>query len=275
MKAALPPEEVILDAPVIAQAPEPQPSPELIEPALPLLAEAVIEALAPATPEPVKDGPPRIPYIDPPPLSVQFMYPEIELPSTNQAPLASAPVTSDPCALSFYTKTNALTACIDPVSSNRYGPALFVVADPRNMNMVAFTQQPITHQDYDVFCEATGQCYEDAQEPQPLIDLSDIQEAVHDYNAYCQMTGSCDKIVDKESKKRSPLTRGQIQRYALWLTKQTGYKYHHPSEQEMASIKLYFQECVNAKICQAEVLQNLGGILSQQDTLLVREVVKM
>jgi hypothetical protein len=203
------------------------------------------------------------------------MFPEIEVPAPASPPVAVAPATSDPCALSFYTKSNPLTACIDPVAPNRYGPALFVVADPRNLNMVAFTQQAITHQDYDVFCEATGQCYEEAQEPEPLIDLTDVQEAVHDYNAYCQMTGSCDKIIEKEGKKRTPLTRGQIQRYALWLTKQTGYKYHHPTEQETASIKLYFQECVNAKICQPEVLQTLGGILSQQDNILIREVVKM
>lgn len=259
MKAALPVEEIPLPEPEVIQL-QVQ---EHIETETPLetqtqLIETPIEieeVLLTQTP-PIQDGPPRIPYIDPPPLDF------------------SQSMTSDPCALSFLTKSNALTACIDPVSANRYGPAMFVVADPRNMRMLAFTQQAITHQDYDLFCEATGQCSEENQETKALIDLSDVEEAVHDYNAYCQMTGSCDKITSKQAKPRNPLTRDQVQRYALWLSKQTGYEYHLPNEEDTTSIALYFQECVQAKVCHKEVLNNLSGVFSQQDTLLVREVMK-
>jgi hypothetical protein len=229
--------------------------------------------------EEIKDGPPRIPYIDPPPLSpIQEPLTEedlMDIPTTTvmTPPALTTPTTQDPCALSYYSKTQPLTACIDPVSTNHYGPALFVVGDAHNQPTIAFTQSVVTYQEYETYCEATKQCTDTPSEQQSsFIDLKDVQETVHDYNAYCQMSGTCAKIDSQTPKVRTPLTRGQVQRYASWLSKQTGYQYHQPTEQNIVAIQVYFQQCVNAQVCPAALMETVGNLLAQPDILLVRDV---
>jgi hypothetical protein len=231
------------------------------------LAVAQVEPVQ-ASPAPeVKDGPPRIPYIDPPPLSVQF-------PDFSMLEQELSPLTHDPCALSFYSRDHALTPCIDPVGPNRYGPALFVVGNSEQQPLLAFTQQTITEQEYDLFCERSGQCQEEKNPSNALIDLKDVEQTLSDYNAYCQMTATCDKISAPTNKARAPLTRVQVQNYAQWLSKETGYSYHHATAQDLSAIRAYFQQCVTAKTCQPGLLQTLSLLLNQSDTLLVRDVAK-
>lgn len=258
------------------------------EPQTQVLAQVAVE-LPPSEPTPaiqaietiqeVKDGPPRIPYIDPPPLlgfseRVEYEVHDLEPESVPEVkPVVTAPLpTSDPCALSYLTKNHPLTACIDPVVGNRFGPALFVVEDADHAALLAFTQQPITHEDYEVFCQETGQCYQEVQDSLPLIDLSDVQETVHDYNAYCQMTGTCSKIDAQPKAQQKPLTRGEAQRYALWLSKTTGYKYRHATADDTKTISQYFQRCVNTKECPMGILESVASLMQHPDTLLVREI---
>lgn len=231
-----------------------------------------LAALEPDAPE--SDGPPRIPYIDPPPLVGFYPEPERELleaPEVVAVSDAKEPMTSDPCALSYLTKTQALTPCIDPVGGSRFGPALFVVEDTQKNALLAFTQQAITRQDYQLFCDATGACYEEVEEEKPLIDLTDVEETLHDYNAYCQMSGACEKI-NAQPKASKVLTRGQAQRYALWLSQTTGYKYRHPKQEDAEAIQAYFKTCVEAKNCSPEILQTVAGLMEESDRVLVREV---
>lgn len=225
----------------------------------------------------VNDGPPRIPFIDPPPLmgfEIEPEYtlqPEMEVAQT--APPESTLPSSDPCSLSYLTKNHSLTACIDPVTDNRFGPALFVVGDKNNQAQLAFMQQPLSFQDYDLFCDSAGQCYEEVEEEAPsLIDLSDVQETVHDYNAYCQMSGSCDKIEEQSKKVQKPLTRGQAQRYALWLSKVTGYKYRLITLEDTKLIQQYYQSCVITNECAPGIMDSLASLIKHPDTLLVREI---
>jgi hypothetical protein len=261
-----------VDAQEIAEAPvaEPMMAPEVKQVVVSEMPAAKPLALHDQFPDlEERDGPPRIPFIDPPPLSpIQEPLTEEDLMGT-----PAAPTTQDPCALSFYSRTQPLTACIDPLGPNRYGPALFVVGSSGNQPTLAFTQAPVSHQEYDAYCDATKQCTDATSTQGSTIDLKDVVETVNDYNAYCQMTGTCSKIEQQNaSRSREPLTKGQIQRYALWLSKETGYKYHHPTEQNVVAIQVYFQQCVNAKACPEGLLDSVGGLLSKPDLLLVREI---
>lgn len=219
----------------------------------------------------VKDGPPRIPYIDPPPLSAA-PDPLLDISPDDLLVKKEPPKTNDPCALSYYSKDNPLAACIDPVGSNRYGPALFVVGNVQNQPSLAFTQAVIAHQDYEVYCSVEGQCQEEANQGSSLIDLKEVEDTVSDYNAYCQMSGACDKIDSTLPKKSQPLTQVQIQSYAAWLSKVTGYRYHQPSAKDIAQIQDYFQACVKAQVCPTGLLQSVELLLNQPDLVLVREV---
>jgi hypothetical protein len=256
------PEQIVAVAqPVILSS-----EPEAPEADLPPLVELVEE---------IKDGPPRVPYLDPPPLAGYTPEPEYEL---IDAPVIAQPdpiVSNDPCALSYLTKANALTPCIDPVAANRFGPAMFVVGEGERIPLLAFTQQPITRSDYEVFCAETGQCQESAEVTQStatLIDLTDVEETIHDYNAYCQMAGTCTKLESQTAKVLAPLTRSQAQRYALWLSKKTGYQYRHATPEDSQKIQQYFTQCVQAQSCAPGILNSVSALLEQSDTVLIREV---
>lgn len=213
------------------------------------------------------------------PVEVERTVPESafkEVALADEKDILNIPFTNDTCALAYYTKSSPLSACIDSIAHNRYGPALFVVGDRRDAPTLAFTQQPVSRDDYERFCDQTGACYDDVTEA-PFVadggislDLSDVEQTVRDYNVYCQMTRDCPVIQSPHA--NEPISKGQLQRYALWLTAQTGYKYRLLSEQDTLLVYDYFERCVASQTCPSSILSQLGQVFSQKSRLLVREL---
>lgn len=204
-------------------------------------------------------------------------------PETSMEPeaiLAQVPMPElhDPCSLAYYTRKAALVSCIDAVDERRYGPALFVVGEAKDP-ILAFSQQPVSREDYNTFCAATRECYDDVDDLSALstqfkaagveLDVRDVEQTVLDYNAYCKMTSSCNPIKNL-TEKRVELTKGQLQRYALWLSRVTGYRYRVTSDQDVAHIIHYINNCVQAENCQPALLEQAQRALVYKDKYLTR-----
>jgi hypothetical protein len=80
------------------------------------------------------------------------------------------PDTKDVCRLSYYTRDSPLSACVDTIANDYYGPALFVIADAQDKPAFAFTQGPVTMFEYDLFCHLSGQCYKEASSIDVMVN---------------------------------------------------------------------------------------------------------
>lgn len=191
---------------------------------------------------------------------------------------ASLPQLRDPCSLAYYTRKTALVSCIDAVDERRFGPALFVVGEAKDP-ILAFSQQPVTREDYNTFCAVTHECYDDVDELAVLstqfkaagveLDVRDVEQTVTDYNAYCKMTASC-KPIKSLTEKNNELTKGQLQRYALWLSKVTGYRYRVTSAEDVGHIIRYIDNCVETEGCQPALLDQAQRALTHREKYLTR-----
>ncbi len=191
------------------------------------------------------------------------------------------PETKDACVLAFYTRDSPLSACVDSIAQDYYGPALFVIAADGSTPQFAFTQAPVTYYEYQLFCQLSGQCYEESEAIDAMVleleasgidlDLTEVQQTVHDYNRYCQMTHLC-KTIDTPSHDQKTLSKGEMQRYALWLTKQTGNRYRLLTDDDSKAIYQYFQSCMHSGECSAGMIEQLAIIFKDKNLLLVREL---
>lgn len=191
---------------------------------------------------------------------------------------ASLPQLRDPCSLAYYTRKTSLVSCIDAVDERRFGPALFVVGEVKDP-ILAFSQQPVTRDDYNTFCAVTHECYDDVDELAALstqfkaagveLDVRDVEQTVTDYNAYCKMTASC-KPIRSLTEKNTELTKGQLQRYALWLSKVTGYRYRVTSTEDVGHIIRYIDNCVKSEGCQPALLEQAQRALTHKEKYLTR-----
>lgn len=191
------------------------------------------------------------------------------------------PYTNDACALAFYTRDSPLGACVDAVAKDYYGPALFVIADENEQPSFAFTQAPVSVYEYELFCHLSGQCYKDADAIDVMVnelqlsgielDLTEVQQTVTDYNRYCQMTHLCETIETPNTDDRT-LSKGEMQRYALWLTKETGNKYRLLNDVDSKAVYEYFQYCMQSGECSASMLEQLAIVFKDKNLLLVREL---
>ncbi len=238
-----------------------------------------LHRLVPAMPELVE--------IEAKPVSVSAHIAQVQEQLHQQEPLtiamtATIPETSDSCALAFYTRKSPLGACVDAIAKDYYGPGLFVIADADAQPMFAFTQAPVTTHEYDLFCHLSGQCYEEDNTMDAMmsqlqasgieLDLSEVQQTVTDYNRYCQMTKLCEPIQTLKDKEQRILSKGELQRYALWLTKETGNKYRLLDDSDSAAIYQHFQLCMQTGECTVSMLEQLATVFQEKNMLLVREL---
>jgi hypothetical protein len=190
--------------------------------------------------------------------------------------------TNDICTLSYYTRSGPLGSCVDSIAEDYYGPAMFVIANDNEQPLFAFTQAPVSSHEYDLFCHLSGQCYIEEDPIDNMVsqlqlsgidlDLKDVKQTVVDYNRYCQMTKLCEPIKTSEQNAQRSLTKGELQRYALWLTKQTGARYRLLNEADSAAIYRHFQLCMQTGECPAGMLEQLALVFQQKNLLLVREL---
>lgn len=188
------------------------------------------------------------------------------------------PEIRDPCSLAFYTRETPLVSCIDAVDERRFGPALFVVGEDKTP-ILAFSQQPVSRDDYNTFCAMTRECYDDVDELASLatqfkaagveLDVRDVEQTVTDYNAYCKMTSTC-KPIKSLTEKNNELTKGQLQRYALWLSRVTGYRYRVTSSDDVKHIIQYIDYCVKHEGCQPALLDQAERALVHKEKYLTR-----
>jgi hypothetical protein len=84
------------------------------------------------------------------------------------------------------------------------------------------------------------------------------------------MTRLCDPIETRKENDKL-LTKGELQRYALWLSKETGNRYRLLNDGDTAAIYQYFQACMQSGECSAGMLEQLANVFKDKNLLLVRE----
>lgn len=218
--------------------------------------------------------------VEPPAPGVMPLLPQDDAPIITAAPpvIPTAPErhvsTEDACLLSYYTRNTPVSTCMDVVSDNQYGPALFVVGDDDDVPL-AFTQQPITVEAYNALCQQTNTCTPDVKKGTHVVgfdlDLSDVENTVQHYNAFCQMSQNCSSIVSNTAPVF--IEKDKLSAYAKSLSQETGYRYHVMTSDDVNVITDYFNTCVAKGQCEEALSDELANFLkTQQGVLLVRNM---
>jgi hypothetical protein len=204
--------------------------------------------------------------IEPPAPGVEALKPLAEASS-----LATAP-TDDACLLSFLTRSSPVSTCTDVLSSNQYGPSLFVVGH-EDRSPLAFTQQPITRDAFNALCHESEGCKPEQKTTGVSglsLDLTDVEATVNQYNAFCEMSQSCDTLIPASA--RTLLSPEKLPDYAKLLSKQTGYLYRQMTQEDVDTIIAYFDDCTQKEVCDESMTQDLARFLkNQRKVLLVRQ----
>ncbi len=225
---------------------------EMVEPPMPGL-----QPLMPLPEEEVRDGPPAAPI------------------ASTIAPQVPAILTDDACLLSYYTRNTPVSTCMDVLSVNQYGPALFVIGDD-DRKPVAFTQQPITREAFNALCAETKQCSPEvlhisSKHDELGLDLSDVENTVQHYNAFCEISQTCSGLVS--AMPPVLISEEKLPEYAKLLSKQTGYQYRVMTEADVQDISEYFNVCVAKELCEESLHEDLAKFLSaEKGKLLVRSM---